>query len=43
MPLPSGFNRDGLPLGLQFSANLNRDEELLAWSGTIEQDLLELV
>ncbi|MEX1143489.1 MAG: amidase [Anaerolineales bacterium] len=43
LSLPAGFSQDGLPLGLQVSADLNGDEDLLAWSATIEQDLLELV
>ena len=41
--LPSGFSKDGLPLGLQVAADFNRDEDLLSWSAAIEHDLLELV
>jgi len=37
--LPSGFNRDGLPLGIQLAAGFNRDEDLLAWGVGIEKAL----
>ncbi len=41
LTLPSGFSKDRLPLGLQFAADLNRDEDLLSWSAAIEKDLAE--
>lgn len=37
--LPSGFNADRLPLGLQVSADYNRDEDLLVWGADIEKAL----
>jgi Asp-tRNA(Asn)/Glu-tRNA(Gln) amidotransferase A subunit family amidase len=37
--LPTGRAENGLPLGTQFIANFNSDEELLAWGLEIEQVL----
>lgn len=39
--LPSGMNAEGLPLGLQITADFNRDEDLLAWGAEIEKALAE--
>lgn len=39
--LPSGMNAEGLPLGLQITANFNRDEDLLTWGAEIEKALTE--
>jgi Asp-tRNA(Asn)/Glu-tRNA(Gln) amidotransferase A subunit family amidase len=41
LSLPSGFSKDRLPLGLQVSADLTRDEDLLSWASAIEKDLVE--
>ena len=37
--VPAGAVEDGRPLGLQLSARFGRDEELLAWAGTIAPSL----
>jgi len=37
--LPSGFNAEQLPLGLQLTSRFNTDEELLAWAVELEQVL----
>jgi Asp-tRNA(Asn)/Glu-tRNA(Gln) amidotransferase A subunit family amidase len=37
--LPTGWNTEGLPLGTQFIAAKNRDEDLLAWATEIEMAL----
>ena len=37
--LPSGFNAEHLPLGLQLNAHWNADEELFVWAEGIEQAL----
>ncbi|MEX2143190.1 MAG: amidase [Anaerolineales bacterium] len=37
--LPSGFNAQGLPLGIQVSAGFDRDEDLLVWGLQVEQAL----
>ena len=37
--LPSGMNAEGLPLGLQITADFNRDEDLLGWGADIEKAL----
>jgi Asp-tRNA(Asn)/Glu-tRNA(Gln) amidotransferase A subunit family amidase len=39
LSLPSGKNSAGLPLGLQVAARYYADEDLLAWSGALEQIL----
>jgi len=39
--LPTGKNAEGLPLGVQFSADYKRDEDLLAWGRQIERVLME--
>lgn len=39
--LPSGMSVQGLPLGLQITADFNRDEGLLSWSAGIEKALAE--
>ena len=39
--LPSGINSDGLPLGLQITADFNRDEDLISWGAAIEKALAE--
>ncbi|MEX1248751.1 MAG: amidase [Anaerolineales bacterium] len=39
--LPSGVNAEGLPLGLQLTADYNRDEDLLAWGADMEKALAE--
>ncbi|MEX2160884.1 MAG: amidase [Anaerolineales bacterium] len=39
MGLPSASNEEGLPLGLQFSAGFNRDEDLLDWAPGIQAAL----
>lgn len=39
--LPCGENADGLPLGLQITADFHRDEELLAWGEDIEKVIAE--
>ena len=40
--LPSGKNRDGLPLGLQLVANWYKDESLLFWAKDLEKALAAL-
>ncbi|MCB9100881.1 MAG: amidase [Anaerolineales bacterium] len=35
--LPSGFSKNGLPLGLQLSGGWNADEQLLAWAEPIAE------
>jgi Asp-tRNA(Asn)/Glu-tRNA(Gln) amidotransferase A subunit family amidase len=40
--LPSGKNKDGLPLGLQVVGNWYKDESLLFWSKDLEQALATL-
>ena len=37
--LPAGIDSNGLPLGLQLSADFGRDEDLLAWAIGIERAL----
>jgi Asp-tRNA(Asn)/Glu-tRNA(Gln) amidotransferase A subunit family amidase len=37
--LPSGFNTNGLPLGLQVAAHWYGDEALLAWAPQLEKAL----
>ncbi len=37
--LPSGMDAEGLPLGLQITADFNRDEDLLTWGADIEKAL----
>ena len=37
--LPAGFNKSGLPMGLQLSAELNMDENLLYWAVNIKKIL----
>jgi Asp-tRNA(Asn)/Glu-tRNA(Gln) amidotransferase A subunit family amidase len=39
LTLPSGFTEDGLPLGLQVTADFGRDEDLLTWGATLEAAL----
>ncbi len=39
--LPTSCSADALPLGTQFSADFNRDEDLLAWGAEIERTLPE--
>jgi len=39
--LPSGKNADGLPLGIQLTADFKRDEDLLGWGTAIEGVLRE--
>lgn len=34
--LPTGMNAKGLPLGIQFAADMGKDEELLAWGLELE-------
>ncbi len=41
LTLPAGKNPAGLPLGLQVTARWYADEDLLAWSATLEQVLQE--
>jgi Asp-tRNA(Asn)/Glu-tRNA(Gln) amidotransferase A subunit family amidase len=38
--LPSGFNAEKLPMGLQLTSRFNTDEELLAWAVEIEKVLM---
>ncbi len=40
--LPSGKNEDGLPLGVQVTANSYKDESLLAWAEDLEKVLVNL-
>jgi Asp-tRNA(Asn)/Glu-tRNA(Gln) amidotransferase A subunit family amidase len=37
--LPSGYDRDGLPFGLQLVGSWNGDEDLLAWAKMLEKEL----
>jgi Asp-tRNA(Asn)/Glu-tRNA(Gln) amidotransferase A subunit family amidase len=37
--LPSGYNREGLPFGLQIVGSWYRDEEMLAWAKMLEKEL----
>ncbi len=39
--LPSGMNAEGLPLGLQITADFNRDEDLVSWGANIEKALAQ--
>jgi len=39
--LPTGMNAEGLPFGLQITADFNRDEDLLGWGADIEKALAE--
>jgi Asp-tRNA(Asn)/Glu-tRNA(Gln) amidotransferase A subunit family amidase len=39
LALPSGFDADGLPLGIQLAAGFGRDEQLLTWGSAIESAL----
>lgn len=39
LSIPSGFTEDGLPLGLQITADFGRDEDLLAWGAALEAAL----
>jgi Asp-tRNA(Asn)/Glu-tRNA(Gln) amidotransferase A subunit family amidase len=39
--IPTSWSTDALPLGTQFIADFNRDEDLLAWSAEIERILAE--
>lgn len=41
--LPTGTNAEGLPLGVQFTADYKRDEGLLAWGKQIEHAVMEAV
>lgn len=41
--LPSGYNAERLPLGIQLSAGNGRDEDLLVWGAGIEAVLSELM
>ncbi len=40
LTLPAGVNLDGLPLGLQFVARWQADEQLLAWARQLESDVV---
>jgi Asp-tRNA(Asn)/Glu-tRNA(Gln) amidotransferase A subunit family amidase len=40
--LPSGKNKDGLPLGLQVVGNWHKDESLLSWAKDLEKVLRSL-
>jgi Asp-tRNA(Asn)/Glu-tRNA(Gln) amidotransferase A subunit family amidase len=39
LALPSGMSLTGLPLGLQITADLNHDEDLVRWGADIEKAL----
>ncbi len=41
--LPSGKNAEGLPLGVQFTADYKRDEDLLTWGKQIEHVVIEAI
>ncbi len=37
--IPSGFNKHGLPMGLQVTSQWYTDEHLVSWAGDIEEAL----